>query len=106
MDRPWEAFDRARRVLRGRDDLAGGKSAGLPSVSADVGPKPAFISGEVPREIREETRGCCGETRKGTNETGGAREVRGNMEVQPHLLILPSRSRSASLLLSSLERLY
>ena len=32
MDRPWEAFDRARRVLQGRDDLAGGKSAGLPSV--------------------------------------------------------------------------
>ena len=32
MDRPWEAFDRARRVLRGRDDLAGGKSADLPSV--------------------------------------------------------------------------
>ncbi len=34
MDRPWEAFDRARRVLRGRDDLAGGKSADLPSVGA------------------------------------------------------------------------
>ena len=33
MDRPWEAFDRARRVLRGRDDLAGGKSADLPSVT-------------------------------------------------------------------------
>ena len=32
MDRPWEAFDRARRVLRGRDYLAGGKSADLPSV--------------------------------------------------------------------------
>ena len=32
MDRPWEAFDRARRVLRGRDDLAGWKSADLPSV--------------------------------------------------------------------------
>ena len=34
MDRPWEAFDRARRVLRGRDDLVGWKSADLPSVSA------------------------------------------------------------------------
>ena len=32
MDRPWEAFDRARRVLRGRDDLVGWKSADLPSV--------------------------------------------------------------------------
>ena len=31
MDRPWEAFDRARRVLRGRDDLVGWKSADLPS---------------------------------------------------------------------------
>ena len=30
MDRPWEAFDRARRVLRGRDDLAGWKSADNP----------------------------------------------------------------------------
>ena len=32
MDRPWEAFDCARRVLRGRDDLVGWKSADLPSV--------------------------------------------------------------------------
>ena len=32
MDRPWEPFDRARRVLRGRDDLVGWKSADLPSV--------------------------------------------------------------------------
>ena len=31
MDRPWEPFDRARRVLRGRDDLVGWKSADLPS---------------------------------------------------------------------------
>ena len=35
MDRPWEAFDRARRVLRGRDDLVGWKSADLPSVRRD-----------------------------------------------------------------------
>ena len=36
MDRPWEPFDRARRVLRGRDDLAGWKSADLPSVSMET----------------------------------------------------------------------
>ena len=32
MDRPWEAFGRARRVIRGCDDLAGWESADLPSV--------------------------------------------------------------------------
>ena len=32
MDRPWGAFYRARRMIRVRNDLAGGKSAGLPSV--------------------------------------------------------------------------
>ena len=32
-----------------------------------------LISTEFPRETREETRGCCGETRKG-NETGCARK--------------------------------
>ena len=32
MDQPWGAFDRSRRVLRGRDDLAGWISAVLPSV--------------------------------------------------------------------------
>ena len=36
MDRPWEPFDRARRVLRGRDDLVGWKSADLPSVGDDA----------------------------------------------------------------------
>ena len=36
MDRPWEAFDRARRVLRGRDDLVGWKSADLPSVGVHL----------------------------------------------------------------------
>ena len=44
MDRPWEAFDRARRVLRGREDLAGGKSADLPSVEADPLSLTSFLS--------------------------------------------------------------
>ena len=45
MDRPWEAFDRARRVLRGRDDLVGWKSADLPSVRDQrYGAAPKFSS--------------------------------------------------------------
>ena len=44
MDQPWGAFDRSRRVLRGRDDLAGWKSADLPSVS--IGPsRHALLAG-------------------------------------------------------------
>ena len=40
---------------------------------ADFGPKSADFHGVSPRETREETRGCCRETRKG-NETGCARK--------------------------------
>ena len=51
MDQPWEAFDRARRVLRGRDDLVGWKSADLPSVVRLLLQHPLFsslFSGETP----------------------------------------------------------
>ena len=55
MDRPWEAFDRARRVLRGRDDLVGWKSADLPSV------KEGWPCGEMPSksELREHMLACA-----------------------------------------------
>ena len=48
MDRPWEAFDRARRVLRGRDDLVGWKSrADLPSVEGgDIESRPTHVTWE------------------------------------------------------------
>ena len=49
-----------------------GKYPGILPIWLILGPN-QLISTEFPRETREETRGCCRETRKG-NETGCARK--------------------------------